>query len=90
MLAESLRGRQIAVRLNIPTAHNMPATGGDMRPDPFKEGGGIIFNDLIKPRLAAGDVQFGVFVQQFAGGAGSGKDFVDPLLPFPQPNRVQM
>ena len=90
VMTEGGGARQIAVGLDVPVADHLPAPGLDVTADPLEERRIERLHDFVEPDFAAGQHQLGVILQQPTGGAGGTQHLVDPLLPVPQPDRIEM
>ncbi|OPZ86172.1 MAG: hypothetical protein BWY76_01066 [bacterium ADurb.Bin429] len=81
---------KIAVRLNPPAAHQRPASAGDMRLDALQQRRVGLFDLPVAPRFAGGEDGLRIVIQQVAHRAAGIQHLVQPRLPWPQPDGVEV
>ena len=83
-------GRQVRIWLQILPARDVPLPRLDARSHPVEERGIQPLDLLIEPRLAPREDEVRILVTAIGSRAHGGQQLVDPFLPAPQPDRIDM
>ena len=90
MSHEGLPGGHIAVRLQIPAAHDVPLPLGDQPPYSPKKHGIIFFDILIQKRFVVIEDKPPVLFTYLGGDTKSAQRLGRAFLPFPKPHGIQV
>ena len=80
----------IAVRLDVPAAHDVPLAPLDQSANPPEQGGLVFLDPPVEDRLVVVEDESVELVAQVGGGAERGHSLSRAFLPFPQPDRIKM
>ncbi len=86
---EGFARRHVAVRLEVPTAHDAPLAGGDQLLDAREEGRLELLHPAVEDGLVVAEDVIEL-VAEVGGAAECAEGRGDALLPFPLPDRVEV
>ena len=90
MTDETLRGRDVAVRLDRPATDNFPAAFADSLPNLGEEGGISSLDPPIVSRRRVGVAEAGRLIHAVEGAAEGGENRVLSVAPRPKPRGVDV
>jgi hypothetical protein len=87
---QGLSAGHVAVRLEEPPSQDVPATRLDQPLDPFKEGGLVVLDPLVKEGFVVTEDEILPPLAEIGGRPEGGQGFARAFRPFPKPDGVQM
>ena len=87
---KALSADQIAVRLEIPSAHDMPFSLFDKALDAAEQRGVVLLHPFVKQGFVVAEDEAVVFLAEIGGDAEGGKRFRDAFFDFPEPDDVDV
>jgi hypothetical protein len=87
---EGFASRQVAVRLYVPAAHDVPPALLHQSLDTAEQGGLVLLHPLVKNRLVVTKDELLELLTEPGGRAEGGERLSQAFLPHPQPDRVEV